>query len=624
MLLANSDLISRHPAQLYYSVLPFLPSDTYLARPYPTPRGCFFVLTGLQNSWPPSLFTFPLDKCNFVTYAPGGQMFAVVHQYGIDIHNASNGLLNSSIRTIGSTMHYPHLATFTEDRCGVVVVWAEVEPSICYQIEKFDLVKQNGQICRTAYYGDGARIKLSEYGSYVAFAGWPGICIRKTDGSDDISIPLDCVGKVKDLDLAGESAHLVAVTTEYITILRIPSGGVQRTLYYKADYLCISHDGSFLAAWSFGGEGGLWSITQGTLLATFKGHSLVFSRTNRLYARTADDSGRVYDASADPNNVTIQSFSLPSDTFFILPTPDESRILFQTGRDIQIWPMRQFTDTRRDTPRDAVLDVSFSDDASLLALGTVTSIEIWDARIGQRLHVICRTFSRARPVTFSPKGEFIVSESNGRIAVVDVRAGALLPITYSSPLGRDSSHLTIKSIRISFDSTKLAAINTRYHEASDEAPSKWIQYICVWDLPSGILLHSLECGDIEEIQWSWTDQYLLIIKGWYRNPQYLNIETFQEAILEHPGDLFQRPVDHLYHEREINTHRIWLSIGREEPLPLLALPSNFYVKFFSSRGDRACIFTWDGDLLLLNTSGLEAYIDISLPFKPEVSLIQLC
>src|SRR5258705_9508572 len=148
------------------------------------------------------------------------------------------------------------------------------------------------------------------------------ICIWKTDGGDDTSIPLGCAGKVHDLDLAGESAHLVAVVTEDISILSIPSGDVQRTLYHEgAEYVCISRDVSFLASWTAGwrDETRLWSITQGTLLATFRtGWSRpVFSRTNHLYAADNADSvdrryGRVYDASADPDNVSIKSFPLPS------------------------------------------------------------------------------------------------------------------------------------------------------------------------------------------------------------------------------------------------------------------------------------------------------------------------
>src|SRR5260221_10677875 len=380
MLLANSDLISHHPAQLYYSVLPFLPSNTYLAR-YPTPRGCISVLTGRENSWPPSLFTLPLDLCSedtAVTFAPDGHMFAVGFPFGIAIY-ASNGLLNSVIETSSSYYDCPYLAAFTEDECGVVAVSNRIGG---WQIERFDLVKQNSQIYLIDNDNDDERrdwdddddgysygnLLLSEYGSYAAHAILKNretrIRIRKTDGSDDISIPLGCTGQVLDLDLAGELAHLVAVATEHITILSIPSGGVQRILYHKAKYVCISHDGSFLAAgtWARKNEVRLWSITQGTLLATFQGYSPVFSRTNHLYYRAQFGGGRVYDASADLNNVTIQSFSLPSHTFFILPTPDESRILFKTEHDIQVWPMRQFTNTRRYL--DAVRDMCLSDDAS--------------------------------------------------------------------------------------------------------------------------------------------------------------------------------------------------------------------------------------------------------------------
>jgi len=77
-----------------------------------------------------------------------------------------------------------------------------------------------------------------------------------------------------------------------------------------------------------------------------------------------------------------------------------------------------------------------------------------------------------------------------------------------------------------------------------------------------------------------TDHYLLFkLRG--ENPWYLNAGTFQEEVLEHPGDRLQRH-NPLYHDWE--THRIQLSSGREEPL-FLALPSHLGVGYyFSSRG----------------------------------------
>src|SRR5258708_10608784 len=93
----------------------------------------------------------------------------------------------------------PRCVGFTEEGCGGVVV------SYGCEIEKFNLVKQSSQICRTTQL-EKRSLKLSEYGSYVAFSEHKDrdtrVCIWKTDASDDISIPLDCGGKVQDLDLA--------------------------------------------------------------------------------------------------------------------------------------------------------------------------------------------------------------------------------------------------------------------------------------------------------------------------------------------------------------------------------------------------------------------------------------
>ena len=201
---------------------------------------------------------------------------------------------------------------------------------------------------------------------------------------------------------------------------------------------------------------------------------------------------------------------------------------------------------------------------------------------------------------------------------MDVRAGGLLRTAYLfSPQGWVPTRFQMLHVGISSDSSKLAAIN-RWPCGLIRNP---IYYLCVWDLPSGTLLHSLECDDIQVFQWSWTDQYLLF-KPRCGNPRYLNAETFQEEALEHPGDRFQEPNNHLYGEG--NMLKIRLSSGREGPL-FSALPSNLDLKEsiqFSSRGDRACIISRDGYFFLLNTSGLGAYMEISdLRFEPEVSCI---
>src|SRR5258708_8151718 len=488
MILANSDIISQYPAQLYYSALPFLPSDTYLARQYATPRGCISVVIGRENSWTPLLFMLPQGVAAF---APGGHMVAVAPwtAHKIQIYNASNGLLDSSIKRISSTS--PVLAAFTEDGSGVVVVSSDF--GRFYEIEKFNLVKQSSQICRTTQL-ENRSLKLSEYGSYVAFAEHMDrdtrVCIWKIDGSNDILIPLDG-DEVQDLDLAGESVHLVAVAAKDITILSIPSGAVQRTLYHEgAKSVHISRDGSFLVSWTGEEEARLWSITQGTLLATFETERRpVFSRTNRLYVNDSS-SVRVYDASADLNNVTIKWFPLSSRAEYLLPMPDESRILIHTDDHIHVWSLRQFMD-RDASLHDDIRGIDLSHDASLLALATETGIEIWDARIGQRRQVIQsrKDILYYRAVAFSPKGELIVSSSKDGFIVVDVRTGELMPITcsFSPPRGQDVCQSILERVGISFDSSKLAALRSWYDMESREV----IRYIHCWDLPRGTRLHSL-------------------------------------------------------------------------------------------------------------------------------------
>src|SRR5260370_25545151 len=123
---------------------------------------------------------------------------------------------------------------------------------------------------------------------------------------------------------------------------------------------------------------------------------------------------------------------------------------------------------------------------------------------------------------------------------------------------------------------------------------KQIRCLWVWDVPSGTLLHRLECDRLVKIQWSWTDQYLLL-KAWDGNPRYLNAETFQEEVLKHPCDHFQPPKPNpLYWDGRML--RIRLSSGRVGPL-FSALPSNLDVKYIASQGDRACIHSSSGQLL---------------------------
>src|SRR5258707_13663193 len=93
MMLAYSDIISEYPTQVYYSVLPFLPSDTFLSCNY---SGRISILTSREKSWYPLLFRlakpfYPHRPLIFFTL--DGCTLAVVSYDGIKLYDESSGLL---------------------------------------------------------------------------------------------------------------------------------------------------------------------------------------------------------------------------------------------------------------------------------------------------------------------------------------------------------------------------------------------------------------------------------------------------------------------------------------------------------------------------------------------------
>ncbi len=155
------------------------------------------------------------------------------------------------------------------------------------------------------------------------------------------------------------------------------------------------------------------------------------------------------------------------------------------------------------------------------------------------------------------------------------------------------------SVGISFDSSRLAA-KTMYH-------------VLIWDLPSGALLHEAWC--YSTFQWSRIDLCI-----WLDRCICLNTETLQEETLKEPDDCFREP-NHLYHTG--NELRIRSSSQRDDPL-FFTLPSRHTIKNFSSCGDRACILSREGQLLLFDVSCLDAYMKkhCRLESKGKISCTQ--
>src|SRR5258707_4102524 len=401
---------------------------------------------------------------------------------------------------------------------------------------------------------------------------------------------MGCNDKVQDLALTSDSLHLVAVAAgNTITILDIPSSHVLQTLSHEDVHnVRFSPDGLFIASWSRTTEARLFSRTQGTLLATFEigMRSLAFSRTNHLYMLADSGNVRVYSAEGDHNQAAMRVISLRGGVHRMIPAPNDSQIVIQTSPyDIEVWSLRRFTDTHDDsTPHpNTILGIDLSGDASLLAIGTRTEIEVWDARVGGRHQVFqSQSFDpHRRPVAFSPRGELIASTGPDGVIIVDVQAGVLRPTSYLVEI----DYRIVRSVGISFDSSRVAARTTNY--------------VLIWDLPSGALLHTVS-GFYSTFQWSRIDLCIRLDRR-----ICLNTETFQQEA--DPGDRFREP-DHLCHYG--NELRIRSSShGRDDPALFFALPSRHHtIKEFRWRGDRLCILSWEGRLLLLDISCLDAYI----------------
>ena len=604
MMSAWSKLISQYPTQLYYSVLPFLPIDTYLACHYQTHTRGISILRGQDPSWSPLLFTLTGPPEHVIAFAPKGQIVALAYLSQIDLFDALSGMPLSSIVQPESpdpyTYKYVSGVTFNADASEVTVARSWGLHDIYYDVVKYDVTRQIGHVHRTALLKGGhwRVIRLSAGGSYVAFPEFTEserrICIWRTDGGDDTFISMRhrkaTDGVRRSLSLSADSAHLVAVAIDNTIIVSdVLSGNILQTLDDEGVWhIFISPDGSFLASASqLGGTIRLWSMTRGTLLATLENpwDTLAFSHANRLYMALRSGGGSVCDVLAEHDRPAIVPFPFPNNIDLITLAPNDAQIAIR-AIDTQIWSLR---DTQVDSGPHSILSIDLSSDASLLAISAETKIEVWDVPINRCRYVIQRKSASIdpRPIAFSPRGELIVSSSRNGIIVIDVQTGMTRPTTYMT--GQDIDNY--RHFGISFDDSTLAASTREFYSK-----------IRIWDLPSGTHLHTISdlATSYPHFRWSRIDPYLM----YSRRPLYLNAKTFQEEVLSDPGDRFQEH-DHL--RRKGNMLRIRSPPQRKDRL-FLALPSHLSIMTFRCRGDRVSILTKEGQLLLLDISGLDTYM----------------
>ena len=278
----------------------------------------------------------------------------------------------------------------------------------------------------------------------------------------------------------------------------------------------------------------------------------------------------------------------------------------QAGNNTQVWSLKHFRDAHVDSGPHSILDIDLSSDASLLAIGAATKIEVWDVRIDRCRYVIESesASSNCRPIDFSPSGELIVSDSRDGIIVIDVQTGIIRPTIYSVKGRRKTDHYN--HLGISFDDSRLAASLWEFH------------YIQIWDLPSGVPLYTIVDWSIDSgFRWSWRDLYLMF--GSKRRTFYLNAKTFREEVLSDPGDRFHDRLHRKGNMLCIRSPRWW-----KDHL-FVALPSHLKIKMFRCRGDRVIILTQQEQLLFLDVSGLDAFMKefCAMESEPEGRFVEV-
>ena len=412
-------------------------------------------------------------------------------------------------------------------------------------------------------------------------------------------------GYIRGVSLSADSAHLVAVSAGHGTIIisDILSGNILQTLADEGSWkIFISPDGSLLAsASSFGARIRLWSTTRGTLLATLDNpwDRLAFSHTNRLYMTVGSGGGSVCAVLAERNRpVNVVPFSFPAGVHRIIVAPKETQVAFQIRSDTQVWSLNHFGDACDDSYPHSILAIDLSSDGSLLAIRTQTEIEVWDARIDRCRYIIRSkaTESDRKCIAFSPRGELVVSSSPDGIIVIDVQTGIIRPTTYSRSQDVTGTTDVYGNVGISFDCSIVSALGWR--EGFPNEPRTHI-----WDLPSGTLLYE-DTISYHFSRWSQIDLYMRFYRERYDHFYDFNVKTLQVESLPNPGDHYRK-----YHHlrREGNMLRIRSPRRRKDHL-FLALPSHLVIKTCCCRGDRVCILSEDGRLLLLDVSGLAPYM----------------
>lgn len=274
--------------------------------------------------------------------------------------------------------------------------------------------------------------------------------------------------------ISGSAAMAVCeFSDKAVRVWDVSSGSeVQSVVNTEVDYVnqkgrdvysvSFSPDGTKIAAGD-NSAARIWDLISGAEICTLKGvgypvKSISFSPDGTTLATADCTDVRMWDITS----LTEKEYDVTSSIVYhlfhkdwiesISFSPDGTKIASGAGASIRIWDLSTRPRTEIHLLKRAkkkVTSVAYSPDGTKIVGGyKESSIRIWDAISGIKLHALCIPRSAVNSVSFSPNGSKIVSGSgDGIIRVWDTISGAELHV-----IQNDS---TVYSVSFSSDGTKI-------------------------------------------------------------------------------------------------------------------------------------------------------------------------
>jgi WD40 repeat protein len=320
-------------------------------------------------------------------------------------------------------------ATFTAHRSGIESVSFSPDAQLVLSTGRDGNAyawKSNGGFIQEAFLGHRAPVTAGSFsrdGTRVVTASDDGSARVWTMPAEARAHQVADHGAPVNAVAFGAGGRVIASAGDDKTARLIRSEGTTRILQHDGAVTeaAFSRDGKSLITGSADGNGRIWRVSDGTLLATLQhGAALAAARLspNGRIALTAgrDGEARLWDAATGTLLHGLRQTGPLRDARF---SPD-GKLVVTAGADgaAAIW---RVSDGRRLASlvghTDAILAAAFSPDGRFVATAsTDTTARIWNARTGALVHVLAGHSDDVIALAFSPDGATLATSSLDRDA----------------------------------------------------------------------------------------------------------------------------------------------------------------------------------------------------------------